>query len=278
MPDRRRRLPRLALNLWMSLFVLFLLAPLAVSLVSAFAGSTPIATDGAKGFGPHGFSALLADRQLGIAVVHACVVGLAVVALSLPLGLAGALVLDRLAGRGSAVLFAALVAALPMPGLVVGFSTLVLWQTLGLPGGLLVTALAETGPAAACAMLLFLVRLDGFDPALLEAAVDLGAPPGLAMRRLLLPHLAPIVPAAAAVAFLQSFGGHDTALAALGGETTLSTAIAARLPTAAPEVDALGLVFAAATLLGAGAWAILRRRAAAPNPHVDLETRNHRRK
>ena len=265
MPDRRRRLPRFVLNLWMSLFVLLLIAPLVVSTWPAFEGSPIASTDTTEGFGLHWFFAVFADDRLMTGLLNSFVVALGVVTLSLPLGLAGALVLDRLAARASGLLFAALITPILVPGIVVGLSTLIFWHTIGVPGGLLATILAQTSSAAAYAMLLFLVRLERFDPALMEAAIDLGAAPSLMMRRILLPHLAPTALVAAALAFLQSFGDYDITVFSIGADWTLLTEIGARMrfgPT--PVVGAVGVVFVAVTLLAAGAWVVLHRHGA---PH-----------
>lgn len=275
MPERRRGLAGFVLNVWMSLFVLFLVAPLMVATLPAFDGSSGASAGGAKGFGLHAFSALFADDRLMTGLLHSGLVGLAVVVLSLPLGLAGALVLDRLAGRAAGLLFAALIVPILVPGIVVGLSTLIFWRELGVPGGLLLAVLAQTSAAAAYAMMLFLVRLESFDPELMEAALDLGASPSLAMRRVLLPHLGPTALAAAAVAFLLSVGDHDMTVSSIGSDWTLLTEIAARLrldPT--PAVDAIGVLFVAATLLVAGVWVALHHRTR-PRPGGEADRTRH---
>ena len=59
-------------------------------------------------------------------------------------------------------------------------------------------------------MLLVLARLQSFDRALEEAALDLGASHGQVLRRILLPHLYPAIGAGAAIAFFQSIENFNT--------------------------------------------------------------------
>ena len=71
-------------------------------------------------------------------------------------------------------------------------------------------------------MLLVLARLQSFDPALEEAALDLGASHGQVLRRILLPHLYPAIGAGAAIAFFQSIENFNTTLFTRGTYDTLT--------------------------------------------------------
>ena len=64
--------------------------------------------------------------------------------------------------------------------------------------------LGQVSYIAAFVMLLVLARLQSFDRALEEAALDLGASHAQVLRRILLPHLYPAIGAGAAIAFFQS--------------------------------------------------------------------------
>lgn len=264
MRDRAARRARFILNLYVSLFLLYLLTPLVVMTVPAFDASLRPSAFQWKGFTLQWFSALFADARLMRGLANSCVVGATVVVLSLGFGLAGALVLHRLASRASGFLFALLVSPILVPGIVVGLSTLMFWRELGVAGGLLPAALAQTGYTASFAMMMFLARLDRFDHAQVEAALDLGASHLLVMRRILLPALAPTAGAAAAIAFLRSFDDYNTTVFAIGGDWTLITEVGSRLrfgPT--PVVNAVGVLFVAVTLAAAALWVTARRHAEA---------------
>ena len=80
-------------------------------------------------------------------------------------------------------------------------------------------------------MLLVLARLQRFDPALEEAALDLGASHLQVFRRILLPYLKPAILPAAVIAFFQSFENYNTTLFVRGLDTTLTVYIASKVRT-----------------------------------------------
>ncbi|WP_244433560.1 ABC transporter permease [Azospirillum sp. B506] len=157
-----------------------------------------------------------------------------------------------------------MVSPLLTPGVIVGISTLVFWREwFGVSGGLFLTVVAQSSFIAAYAMLLFSARLERFDPALEEAALDLGATHGQVFRRITLPYLMPAILSAALLAFLQSFENYNTTLFVRGLDTTLTVFIATKVRTGlTPAVNALSLVLIALTVLGAVVYEILRRREA----------------
>lgn len=252
-------------NLYMSLFLIWLFIPLVGMTVTAFDASTLPSATPWKGVSPQWFSTLAGDARLMRGLAQSLLVALAVVALSLPLGLAGAMVLHRLAARASGVLLALLVSPILIPGLVVGLSTRLFWHGFAGPGGLWPTVLAQTSTVAAYVLVMFTLRLARFDPALEEAAFDLGASRALVMRRILLPFLAPTAAAAVPIAFLLSFADYTTTVFAIGGDTTLMTEAGARLRAGpSPVIDAVGVVVLALGVIAAGVWVLVRRPEPAP--------------
>ena len=267
MAETRPRIARLILNLHVSLFVLYLFLPLVVTAIAAVRVSPDPSTGDGKGFSLHGFAALFADDRLIGGLVASLAVAVAVVAVSLPLGLAGALVLRRLSRRTAAALFALLIVPLALPGLATALATLLFWRDLGADGGLALAVVARTGWTAALVMLLFLVRLQSLDPTLEDAAIDLGASPVLVARRILAPHLAPTAVTAAVVAFLAALGDHDSAVLALGRAATAVTEIGARLGGGTPALAAaLAVALAAAALVAVALGLLARRRTTAAAP------------
>ena len=210
------------------------------------------------------FQALWDDQRMWAALGTSLMVGAGVIALAVPLGLAAALLLDRLHSRARTFLYALMVSPLLTPGVIVGISTLVFWREwFGVSGGLFLTVVAQSSFIAAYAMLLFSARLERFDPVLEEAALDLGATHGQVFRRITLPYLMPAILSASLLAFLQSFENYNTTLFVRGLDTTLTVYIATKVRTGlTPAVNALSLVLIALTILGAVAYEILRRREA----------------
>ena len=75
-------------------------------------------------------------------------------------------------------------------------------------------------------MLVFMARLQRFDYAQFDAAVDLGASPFQAFRRVLLPFLRPAIGAAVILACLSSFENYGTTVFTIGRHYTFTTEIA----------------------------------------------------
>ncbi|WP_377808536.1 ABC transporter permease [Azospirillum sp. A29] len=258
------RFRRLLTGAYLMLFFGYLFLPLGIMAAATFNSSRFPTVTPWMGFTLGWFQALWEDQRMWAALGTSLLVGAGVIALAVPLGLAAALLLDRLHSRAKTVLYALMVSPLLTPGVIVGISTLVFWREwFGVSGGLFLTVVAQSSFIAAYAMLLFSARLERFDPALEEAALDLGATHGQVFRRITLPYLMPAILSAALLAFLQSFENYNTTLFVRGLDTTLTVYIATKVRTGlTPAVNALSLVLIALTVLGAVVYEILRRREA----------------
>jgi len=258
------RFRRLLTGVYLVVFFGYLFLPLVVMGAATFNSSRFPTVTPWMGFTLSWFSALWADQRMWAALGTSLIVGAGVIALAVPLGLAAALLLDRLHSRARTFLYGLMVSPLLTPGVIVGISTLVFWREwFGVTGGVFLTVVAQSSYIAAYAMLLFSARLQRFDPALEEAALDLGATHGQVFRRITLPYLTPAILSAALLAFLQSFENYNTTLFVRGLDTTLTVYIASKVRTGlTPAVNALSLVLIALTVLGAVAYEILRRREA----------------
>ena len=254
----RRRLT----GAYLVLFFGYLFLPLGVMAAATFNSSRFPTVTPWLGFTLSWFAALWADQRMWAVLGTSLLVAAGVILVAVPLGLAAALLLDRLHGRARTFLYAVMVSPLLTPGVIVGISTLVFWrQWFGVAGGLFLTVVAQSSFIAAYAMLLFLARLQRFDPTLEEAALDLGATHGQVFRRITLPYLAPAILSAAFLAFLQSVENYNTTLFVRGLDTTLTVYIATKVRTGlTPAVNALSLVLIALTVAGAVVYEILRRR------------------
>ncbi len=251
----------LILNLYIAVFLAYMFLPLAVMVAAAFnAYPVPSVTEW-RGFSLQWFPALFSDQRLLKGLWNSVVVSSAVVLLSLPLGLAGALVLARLNGLGRTLLYTIVVTPILTPGLVLGISTLVFWRNFNVNGGLFLAVLAQSSFIAAYAMLMFMARLQRAEPALAEAALDLGASHWLVFRRVTLPFLAPTIASAALISFIQAFENYNTTVFSIGGESTFVTEIGSRFRFGlTPAINAAGVIFVVLTVVAAVAHAVLARR------------------
>lgn len=251
---------RLGTNVYLVIFFAYMFLPLIFMMMAAFNSPTIPTAFPIRDLTLDWFGALLGNTQLWAATLNSVIIGVGVICLTVPLGLAGVLVLTRLHSRARTFIYAILVSPLLTPGIILGISTLVFWNSFGVPGGLFLTIVAQSSFISAFAMLLFMARLQRFDPALEEAALDLGASHQQVFWKITVPFLRPTILTAAVLAFLQSFENFNTTVFAIGPESTLTIQIASMVRLGlSPEVNALAVIFIVATVSIAVAYELKRR-------------------
>ncbi|WP_181707786.1 ABC transporter permease [Chthonobacter rhizosphaerae] len=259
---------RAILGLYIAIFFVYLFAPLAIMGITAFNSSTYPAVVPFEGFTLNWFAALLTDGEMLTGLRTSLWIGLLVVLVSVPTGLAGALVMTQIHARARSLYYLVVVSPVLTPGVIIGISTVVFWRDVttitglkGLYDGILMTVLAQSSFISAYCMLIFLARLQRFDRALEEAALDLGATHTQVFRDVLLPFLMPAVVSAAAIAFLSSFENYNTTTFAILADKTLTTVLAGRVRQGTtPALSALAVLIVAVTVAGAVLYEILKRR------------------
>jgi len=260
---RAALIPRALFALYLLAFFVYLFAPLAIMGAATFNDSRFPTVTPWRGTTLKWFEELWADRAMWRSLGTSMIVAAGVVAVALPAGTAAALVLTSLNARARGFLYALMVSPLLTPGVVIGIATLVLWRQLGVGGGVVLIVLAQSSFVIAYVMLMVAARLQRFDRAQEEAALGLGASKFMVFRRVLLPFLRPALIAAGFIAFLQSVENYNTTLFVRGLDTPLTVYIATKVRTGlTPAVNALGLILIVATVLGAAAFEVARRRRA----------------
>ena len=258
---------RWAIRAYLVLFFFYLFLPLIIMGAATFNDSRFPTVTPWQGTTLRWFEALFEDAQMWRALWTTIVIGALVVLVSVPVGLAAALLLNSLHKRARSFLYAVMISPLLTPGVIIGISTLVFWRRFDVTGGIFLTVLAQSSYIAAYVMLLVSARLTRFDPNLEEAALDLGATHFQAFRRITLPYLRPALMAGAFIAFLQSFENYNTTLFVRGLRETLTIDIATKVRTGVtPAVNALGLILIAVTIAVAVIYEVLRRRKSAMAP------------
>ena len=247
-------------HLYMVLFLVYLLVPLAVMSGAAFNASKLPTIIPWKGFTDQWFIALYNDARIWIAVRNTVLVAIFVVIIAVPVGAAGAILVNSISGRVRAVLYGLMVAPILVPGVVIGISTLLFWHQFSVGSGLHLSVLGQVSYIASFVMLLVLARLQSFDQGLEEAALDLGASHGQVMRRILLPHLYPALGAGAAISFFQSIENFNVTLFTRGGADTLTVYVFSKVRSGiTPTINALALLLIMVTLVLAVIYEINRR-------------------
>jgi spermidine/putrescine transport system permease protein len=148
---------------------------------------------------------MFADRDLLESAGNSLAIAVASTALSTGIGTLAAYALWK---RASNWLASGLYLSLVTPEIVTGVSLLALFQWafryVDFRLGMHTVILAHVSFSIAYVVVVVLARLRGFDPALEEAAQDLGSTEFAAFRRVTLPYLAPAIAAAAMLAFTIS--------------------------------------------------------------------------
>ena len=182
--------------------------------------------------------------------------GSSVVATTLATMVAVLVVRFRFRGKGALVALAVL--PLIVPYVVLGVALLLLFATLDVERSLWTVGAAHTVIALPYALLIVASRLAGMSPDLEEAAMDLGASYPTALRRVVLPIIAPAVVSAWLVAFTASFDEFALALFLTGAEPTLPVYLFGQLRFASrfPMLVALAVLL----MLGSLALVLLAER------------------
>ncbi len=248
-------------HFYMALFLIYLLVPLLVMGGAAFNDSKLPTVYPWRGFTDQWFIAMWNDKRIWVSFRNTLLVALAVVALAVPIGTAGAILINSISGRARSALYGLMVAPILIPGVVIGISTLLFWNNLSIGSGLHLSVLGQVSYIASFVMLLVLARLQSFDAGLEEAALDLGASHGQVMRRILLPHLYPAIGAGAAIAFFQSIENFNVTLFTRGNADTLTVYVFSKVRSGiTPTINALALILISVTLLLAILYELNRRR------------------
>ena len=256
------------------LFFAYLFGPLIIMGVTAFNSSQFPRVTPFECFSVEWFEVLVNDEKLMRGLRNSLFIGAGVVLLAVPTGLAGALMLTQVPNRVRPWYYTVVISPILIPGVVLGISTLVFWDRLGrmfgasegsiFYDGIFLTVIGQATFVSAYAMLIFISRLQRFDSAQEEAALDLGATHVQTFRKVLLPFLKPAIGSAAVLAFLASFENYNTTVFTSLTSETLITVLASKVRYGInPSISALAVIIVALTLFGAVIYEIMKRREAA---------------
>jgi spermidine/putrescine transport system permease protein len=239
----------LAVYFWA--FVIFLFAPLAVLLIFSV-NTSPTPTLPLSGFSTKWFHEAFGNGVLTGALLRS--IGIAVVAavLATALGITASLGLLVLRGRAAALALTVLLLPLVVPYICLAVGLLILVQEVGGRPSLVAVALGHCVIVLPFAILVILPRLRSLDPAMNEAAQDLGASPFASLRLITLPLLAPALVSSGIICFVTSFDEFAIAsFLAPSGQPTYPVFLyaSARTPALLPEVIAIGALIIAGSLL-----------------------------
>ena len=253
------------------LFFLYLFGPLIIMGVTAFNSSAFPRVTPWECFSVEWFDVLKNDVRLMEGLRNSVFIGLGVVALAVPIGLAGALILTQVSAGLRAFYYTVVISPILVPGVVLGISTLLFWDRIGFMlgfsreslfyNGFFLTIIGQATFISAYTMLIFISRLQRFDTVQEEAALDLGATHVQTFRKILLPFLKPAIGSASVLAFLASFENYNTTVFTIVSESTLTTVLASKVRYGInPSISALAVVIVVLTLFLAALLEVKKRR------------------
>jgi spermidine/putrescine transport system permease protein len=210
----------------------------------------------------------LDSLEIGILLRTSLAIAATVTLVAVVLGFFGALAFARHDWRGRRLYQKFLLLPIFFPQPVLGLALLLWFSALGLDLSWKTAVVAHLVWILPVVVLVIAIQVYGFDPALEEAAYDLGASRLQVLREVTLPILWPGIWSGALFAFLLSWGNFPLSLYTTGADSTVPEWLYAKMVAGyTPMVPTLGtistLAAAAALLLGGGLLALLRRRRAA---------------
>ncbi len=262
---------RFTTSFYIFLFFAYLFGPLIVMSITAFNSADFPRLSPWDCFSTEWFGVLVNDARMMSGFKNSLIIGIAVVFVSVPIGLAGALMLGQLSKRVRPIFYTLTISTILVPGVVLGISTLIFWDRMGIIfnseyesffyDGIFLTIIGQSTFISAYTMLVFISRLQRFDPVLEEAALDLGATNMQYFRKILLPFLKPAIGSAAVLAFLASFENYNTTVFTIVSESTLTTVLASKVRYGInPSISALAVIIICLTLTAAFIHEVLKRK------------------
>jgi spermidine/putrescine transport system permease protein len=245
---------------WTGVVLLFFYLPIAVLVLFSFNQSRLNIVW--TGFTLEWYASLWSDTVLIRSLKNSLIVAAAATILSIAIGTGGAWLLYRYRYRFAGVLET--LAFLPMivPEVILGVSLLILFVSIGLQLGYTTIVISHVTFCFPFVMAAVQARLAGLDPALEEAALDLGATPPEAFAKVIVPYLAPAIVSGALMSFTLSLDELIvTYFTASAGTRTLPLEIFGRVKKGLdPSLNAISTLFIAFTVLALLAAERVRRR------------------
>lgn len=251
------------LQAWTVGVMVFLYLPIAVLVAYSFnASRLNLAW---QGFTLDWYRQLALNGPLKQAALNSLIVALVTTAVSVVLGTGGAWLLHRHRFPGARLIETLVAVPMVMPEILLGISLLVLFATAGVDLGFTTVIIGHVTFSFPFVLVAVQARLRGMDPALEEAALDLGATPWRAFRLVILPYLRPAIAAGGLMAFTLSW---DELIVTFFTADAASATLPLRIFGLAkvglnPMINALSALFVLATAAFVVFSARLRRDAAA---------------
>jgi spermidine/putrescine transport system permease protein len=260
----RRRWTRLLLPTYTWLMILYFSLPILVMIVFGFNDTKGRLNLRWQGFTLRWYRELFDIADLTTALRNSITIAVLTTLIATVLGTLVGLALGRYHFRGKGVYDLVIFASISAPELVLGTSLLSLFITLQVARGYLTILIAHVMFSLSFVAVTVRARVIGLDPALEEAAQDLGADPLTTFRKITLPLLFPGILAGALLAFALSID--DYVITSFNNGQTITFPLwvygATRIGVP-PQVNVMGtLIFLGGVAIAVGNALLARRQRA----------------
>ncbi len=245
MKRNRTKLP----GIYLGLVLAFIYLPIVFVVVFSFNGSRSTAVW--KGFSLEWYQALFQDTSIWEALGNSLLLGVISCLAAAVIGTLGAVGLMKVEFRSKGVTED--ISALPImiPEIILGMVFMAFFSVLSLPFGMVTLVIAHTAFCIPYILMMVKARMAGMDPALEEAAMDLGATPVRTFFDVTLPLVMPAVMSGAMLAFAMSLDDVVISIFVNGPRlNTLPVKVYTQMKFGVtPEINALCTVMLAVTLV-----------------------------
>ena len=240
--------------------LVFLYGPIAVLIVFSF-NAAKVAVSW-EGFTLQWYASLASNSTLWTATHNSLVVGIISTFGALLLGLVAAVCLEQRTFRGKGLVDGMIMLPLIIPEIMMGVSLMLFFVTVQWPLGLSTVIIGHMLFNIPLVTLIIRARLRKLDPALEEAAQDLGATPWQAFRRITFPQLQPALWGAALMSFTVSLDDFVVTFFTAGpGSTTLPLKVFSMMRTGVtPEINALSALLVMVSMCFIGLSLLVQRK------------------
>ncbi len=266
-PTRRRlpigaRLGRWILPVYTALVVGYLFLPIAVMAIFGFNDIQGRFNFTWQGFTfEHWANLFNAYPALNASILNSIIVAVVSTIAATILGTLIALALTRYEFRGRGPLNMLIFLPIATPEIVLGSSLLALFISVGVARDLTTITIAHIMFNISFVVVTVRARIAGFDRALEEASMDLGADELTTFRKVTFPLIFPGIMAAALLAFALSIDDFVITQFTAGQTVTFPLWVygASRIGVP-PQVNVMGTLIFMVALVGMGLWIVLQRR------------------
>jgi spermidine/putrescine transport system permease protein len=186
---------------YLTLILIILYAPIIFLVVFSFnEAKSPVWT----GFSLDWYKALLEDRNIQSSFYNTLIVAVTSSCLATVLGTFAAIGINKMTGLRKKILMNVTFIPVLSPDIIIGVSLMLLFIALKIPFGLVTLILSHVTFCVPYVILSVMPRLKQMNHNVYEAALDLGATPFYAFRKVILPEIMPGVVGGAFIAFTLS--------------------------------------------------------------------------